>query len=155
MALETGHKVQVAVAVLGLLGTLAVASIANWERIFPRSPPPSVELGLDYMAERRFDDAVITLKPFARRGDARAQYFLGRIYENRLVATDDPEAGQMRALYWYGKAADQQFDDAQRRYDSVHEEIYGNGQSAMMAFKYSTVMGEESGQREGLALPAE
>jgi hypothetical protein len=37
------HKVQIIVAVLGLVGVLATAVLSNWDKFFPTAPPPTVE----------------------------------------------------------------------------------------------------------------
>ena len=39
----SSHKVQIIVAVLGLVGVLATAALSNWDKLFPAPPPPTVE----------------------------------------------------------------------------------------------------------------
>ncbi|QJP09040.1 hypothetical protein [Pseudomonas multiresinivorans] len=151
MALETGHKVQIAIAVLGLVGTLTVAGIANWERIFPPPPPPpppSVELGLQYLAEERFEEAVAMLKPFARNGDARAQYSVGRIYDMEFIESGDPTGDKFRASYWYKKAAAQNYKDSQSSYEMVEESLHDI--SSLDAVRRFSIEEKESGHQAGL-----
>jgi hypothetical protein len=40
---SSNHRVQILVAVLGLVGVLATAALSNWDKIFPAPPPPTVE----------------------------------------------------------------------------------------------------------------
>lgn len=147
MALETGHKVQIAIAVLGLVGTLAVACIANWGKIFPPPAPPSVEVGLKYLAEERYKDAVAVLRPFAREGDARAQYYVARIYDMEWIESGDAIGDKIRAAYWYKKAAAQNFKDSQSAYESVEESLHG--MTAYDFVRRPVIEGEESGHQEG------
>ncbi|MCU0502456.1 MAG: hypothetical protein MUC51_11955 [Anaerolineae bacterium] len=39
----SSHRVQIIVAVLGLVGVLATAILSNWDKFFPAPPPPTVE----------------------------------------------------------------------------------------------------------------
>jgi hypothetical protein len=39
----SSHRVQIIVAVLGLVGVLATAILSNWDKFFPGPPPPTVE----------------------------------------------------------------------------------------------------------------
>jgi len=39
----SSHKVQIIVAVLGLVGVLATAVLSNWDKFFPAPPPPTIE----------------------------------------------------------------------------------------------------------------
>ncbi len=150
MALETSHKVQIAIAVLGLVGTLTVAGIANWDKIFPPPTPPSIELGLKFMAEERYKEAVAVLKPFAREGDARAQYYVARIYDMEWIESGDPVGDKIRASYWYKKAAAQNFEDSQSCYERVENDLNTEGVSAADQVRRFFIWGEESGHREGI-----
>ena len=39
----SSHKVQIFIAVLGLVGVLATAALSNWDKLFPAPLPPTVE----------------------------------------------------------------------------------------------------------------
>jgi hypothetical protein len=40
---DSSHRVTIAVAIIGVIGTLGAALIANWEKIFPRAPEALVK----------------------------------------------------------------------------------------------------------------
>ena len=43
---SNAHRVQIIIAIIGLIGTIAAALIANWDKIFSRSEKPVIETRL-------------------------------------------------------------------------------------------------------------
>ncbi len=96
------------VAVL-LIGFVMMA----WEWLNPK------EDKVDALAELGDVNALAAVRVRAKKGDASAQFTLGKIYEdNRVVSKDDVEA-----VKWYRKAADQGLAKAQ----VVLGEMYADG----------------------------
>ena len=53
--------------------------------------------GLDAFTNKKYDKAVEILSPFAEEGDAEAQFYLAKIYENGYGVSKDIE----KAIKWY------------------------------------------------------
>jgi hypothetical protein len=72
---------------------------------------PGLERGLLFFQNARFESAVEELSPFAKQGNARAQYALGWMYTYGDGLTVKPD--MVLALKWIKLAANQNYPDAQ------------------------------------------
>ncbi|MFJ4444743.1 hypothetical protein ACIPZ8_21980 [Pseudomonas sp. NPDC089422] len=145
MALKTDYKVQIVIAVLGVLGGISGAVISQWPNWFPPAPSPTVQLGLDYITEGKFKEAVRVLKPFARRGDRVAQYQVGRLYSRGWAKSDDPSSDVWRAIYWLKKAVENGQPGAESELESTQRAVHNSAEAAFLRF---IARDEESGHLE-------
>lgn len=144
MALETGHKVQIAVAVIGLLATVTVALLSNMDKFRTRQPEPTYQYGLDLMAKKDFQAALEVLKPLARRGDGQAALQVGRIYLYGWGTKFD----EIRANYWLNRAWKQGVEGADSSLDYLQLRRKSEGTSAEEAMRAMIIRQEESGFQE-------
>lgn len=87
-----------------------------------KNPSPSVEVGIQQL--NRYDDPVVgeknareILLPFAKAGDAEAQYYVGTMYEEGRGFQKDTAL----ALDWYLKSANQGYISAQTKLAYIYE----------------------------------
>lgn len=90
------------------------------------------------------------LKKAAEAGDARAQYDLAKVYYSDLVK--DGAYNEKQALYWFEKAAEQGFADAQYWYGHCLKCGVGirfsNKRSAVVWFEKAAEQGHTAAQKE-------
>lgn len=70
----------------------------------------SYAAGLDAYDRGEYEEAIRILRPLAEKGDARAQYGLGKIYE---TGGGPIAADAVQAVFWYSKSAEQGIAAAQ------------------------------------------
>ncbi|WP_324172477.1 hypothetical protein [Sulfurimonas sp.] len=71
-----------------------------------------------YAIDKEYDKSISWYKKSAKKGDAKAAFFLGGIYDEAL---DDKK----EALKWYKKSAMQDYDDAMQHLNETMENVYG------------------------------
>lgn len=102
------------------------------------------ELELAALAQKREEDAktLRKLQPLAQKGDARAQFKLGVMYQEGLYGTPNHVA----AAKWFQQAADRGETEAQNRLSFAYEKGLGVGQNYVEAYKWAslaTIQGAE------------
>lgn len=78
----------------------------------------SFEKGQEALDRNDASTAIEELRPVAKRGDARAQYALGQIFEN---GTDGVDADLVEAYAWFKLAAAQNFEEASAAIDRLRD----------------------------------
>jgi TPR repeat protein len=68
-----------------------------------------IERGVKLFELKKFKDSFDTLMPFAKKGDAKAQFYIGLIYDMGDIGLMD----KAKAVEWYEKSAKQGFAKAQ------------------------------------------
>jgi TPR repeat protein len=116
----------------------------------PKRVPYVTEISPDYSLGRRSYDAknyrlaLTWFKPLAEKGHARAQYYLGWIYEHGLeVATDHREAAR-----WYRPAAEQGDTSSQVQLGYFYQTGLGVARDDGLAMQWYT-RAAEAGDRAG------
>ncbi|WP_324172488.1 hypothetical protein [Sulfurimonas sp.] len=71
-----------------------------------------------YAIDKEYDKSISWYKKSAEKGNAKAAFFLGGIYDEAL---DDKK----EALKWYKKSAMQDYDDAMQHLNETMENVYG------------------------------
>ena len=77
--------------------------------------------GLDAFTNKEYDKAIELLSPFAEEGDAEAQFYLAKIYENGYGVSKDIE----KAIKWYQLASKGGNPKAQNNLVLLYEEGIG------------------------------
>ncbi len=69
----------------------------------------TIEKGIELFEKKRFKEAFRVLMPFAKKGEAEAEFFIGLIYDMGSIDLMDKE----KAVIWYLKAAKKGYPRAQ------------------------------------------
>lgn len=72
----------------------------------------------------------------ANGGDAVAQYWLGKMYDERKVKEQNENRCRQKARNWYRQSAEQNFADAQLELGKIYYEGRGVNEDAMDAYKW-------------------
>jgi len=91
-----------------------------------------VQEGIDAYKAKNFDAALKVLQPFADKGNAEAQLFVGVMYDNGEGVPVD----YRQAVLWYGKAAEQGNANAQYNLGMMYANGLGVPQDAVQTLKW-------------------
>lgn len=80
-----------------------------------------VDEGIAAYGRRQYDVAFREFQPLAEKGDAKSQFYLGRMHSFGRGTPRD----ELQAVFWYGKAADQGYADAQFQLGIAYSNGYG------------------------------
>ena len=75
-----------------------------------------------YTMDKEYDKAVAWYKKSAEKGDAKAAFFLGGVYDEALD-------NKKEALKWYKKATMREYDDAMQHLNETMENVYGKSET--------------------------
>jgi TPR repeat protein len=92
----------------------------------------SLRAGIAAFSRENFNAAAVVFAPLADRGDARAQFYLGFMYETGRGVPQD----YATAVHWYTRAANQGETTAQYRLGLLFDKGQGVSQDYIQAHKW-------------------
>jgi TPR repeat protein len=96
------------------------------------APAASFGAGVAAFKHQNFNAAAVILGPLAEAGNARAQFYLGFMYETGRGVPQD----YLTAAYWYRRAANQGETTAQYRVGLLYDKGQGVAQNYIEAHKW-------------------
>lgn len=102
----------------------------------------SVQTGIDAYGAENFPAALKELKPLAEKGDAKALYMLGIMYENGQGVKQDYE----QALSLFNKSSEQGYDQAMLHLAEMYKSGRGTQVDLVQAHKWFNLAGSRGNE---------
>lgn len=139
--------------ITGVLGLLLLLYVfCDFESYSPSSSSAGwFEDGLAALHNSDYHAALVIFQPFADRGNAKAQFWVGVLYQDGQMGTHGQwtmKRDYAEAVKWYRKAADQGYPEAQESLSGMYLRGEGITKDLVEAYFWSMLAGA-AGNKDG------